>query len=167
MSRSLSGVGLTLVLAGLAAVAVGEPVAFQRAMLEEHNRTRAAVGAPALAWDPALAAEAQAYARELAASGRFEHSKVKGQGENLWRGTRGAYGYHQMVGGWSGEATHYRHDVFPKVSSTGRWQDVGHYTQLVWKETSRVGCGLAAGARWDVLVCRYSPPGNWIGRTAY
>jgi hypothetical protein len=148
-------------------VALREPVGFQRAMLDGHNRPRAAADVPALVWDKDLASEAEAYARVLAASGRFEHSDVKGRGENLWRGTRGAYAYHQMVDGWSREATYYRHDVFPKVSRTGRWQDVGHYTQLVWRDTSHVGCGLASGFRWDVLVCRYSPPGNWIGRAAY
>jgi hypothetical protein len=157
---------LILALAATAAVA-REPMSFQRAMLEEHNRPRAEVGAPPLAWDGGLAADAEAYARELAASGRFEHSKAKGQGENLWRGTRGAFAIHQMVGGWSGEVEHYRHGAFPKVSRTGRWQDVGHYTQLVWRETSRVGCGLASGKGWDVLVCRYSPPGNWVGKAAY
>jgi Cysteine-rich secretory protein family len=158
---------VSLILALALAAAPPEPAGFQRAMLEEHNRPRAEVGAPPLAWDPALAADAEAYARKLAASGRFEHSGAKGQGENLWRGTRGAYRYHQMVGGWSGEAGDYRHDVFPRVSRTGRWQDVGHYTQLVWRDTSRVGCALATGRDWDVLVCRYSPPGNWVGKVAY
>ncbi len=159
---------VTLALAGLAAaVAVREPAGFHRVMLEEHNRPRAAAGVAPLAWNEALASDAEAYARKLAASGRFEHSKAKGQGENLWRGTRGAYAWRQMVAGWSDEATYYRHDVFPKVSRTGRWQDVGHYTQLVWRRTSDVGCGLASGRKWDVLVCRYSPPGNWIGERAY
>ena len=159
---------VTLAAAGLAAALVTrEPAGFEHAMLEGHNRPRAAAGVAPLAWDAALATQAEAYARDLAGSGRFEHSKAKGQGENLWRGTRSAYAYHQMVDGWSAEAAYYRHDVFPRVSRTGRWQDVGHYTQLVWRGASHVGCGLASGKGWDVLVCRYSPPGNRIGERAY
>ena len=32
----------------------------------------------------------------------------------------------------------------------------GHFTQVVWKDTKRLGCG----AKGDYLVCRYQPQGN-------
>jgi len=38
---------------------------------------------------------------------------------------------------------------------------------MVWSDTTQIGCGMASAASGDYLVCRYSPPGNWIGEVAY
>lgn len=44
---------------------------------------------------------------------------------------------------------------------------VGHFTQLVWKETEKVGVGMATSAKGHVyIVCNYDPPGNVIGQFA-
>ncbi len=139
-------------------------------MLRDHNAARQEVGTPALVLDDDLNAQALAYAEELASSGRFEHSAGStrvGQGENLWAGTQGAFSYERMAAGWIDEKQYYIHAAFPYVSNTGRWQDVGHYTQVIWRETTKLGCGIATGNGRDVLVCRYSPPGNFVGRFAY
>lgn len=136
-------------------------------LLALHNRERSAVGAAPLAWDPALARSAAAYGPTLARLGRLAHSGQAtrpGQGENLWMGTRGAYALEEMAGGWAGEKRLFRPGVFPKVSRSGNWSDVGHYTQMIWKGTSRVGCAVHTGRDWDFLVCRYSPPGNVVGQ---
>ena len=134
--------------------------------MSAHNRERAAYGSMPLVWDEGLAGQARAFARELAQLGRLQHS-AKGlrpnQGENLWMGSRGGYVPEAMVAAWASERRYFRRGTFPDVSSTGRWRDVGHYTQIVWPRTTRVGCGLASSARWDVLVCRYGPPGNQDG----
>src|SRR5699024_2502580 len=37
---------------------------------------------------------------------------------------------------------------------------VGHYTQVMWSSTSKVGCGYTAAAG---TVCNYSPAGNIYG----
>ena len=134
--------------------------------LAAHNRERAAFGSAPLSWEPALAAQARSYARELAAIGRLKHSakaERPGQGENLWLGSRGHFAPEQMVANWASEKRYFRRGVFPANSTTGNWRDIGHYSQIVWPRTTRVGCGLASSARWDVLVCRYSPPGNQDG----
>lgn len=136
-------------------------------VLQSHNIERAAVGSQPLSWDPSLAASAFEYARRLAPSGRLVHSpksERRGTGENLWMGTRGAYSIEQMLGSWSGEKRFFRRGVFPRVSSTGNWADVGHYTAMIWPGTTRVGCGVAAGGSYEVLVCRYAPSGNIDGR---
>ena len=135
-------------------------------LLAAHNRDRAAVGAPPLSWDPALAAAAAAHARHLASEGRLRHSPKThrpGQGENLWIGTAGAYPIEAMVGSWSAERRHFRPGTFPDTSRTGRWSDVGHYTAMVWPTSRRLGCAIGRSPRWEVLVCRYSPPGNLPG----
>src|SRR3546814_11827551 len=73
-------------------------------MLNEQNAARTRAGVPPLAWDATLADHARAYARELARTGRFEHAdQPQGpgrEGENLWTGTRDAYGYDEMVAHW-------------------------------------------------------------------
>ncbi|MBB4857237.1 hypothetical protein HNO88_000544 [Novosphingobium chloroacetimidivorans] len=143
---------------------------FEQRVLAAHNRERSALGIAPLRWDPALAASARLWAAHLSASGRFEHAPERAdepQGENLWAGTRGYYGLEAMVDGWVREKRYFRPGTFPHNSTTGRVEDVGHYTQLVWRETRRVGCALASGTREDVLVCRYSEAGNYIGERPF
>ena len=146
---------------------VAQPAGDPRGVwLAAHNRERSIYGSRPLVWDEALAAQARAYAAQLARFGRLQHSpkaQRPGQGENLWIGGRGAFVPEAMVASWASERRYFRRGVFPAVSSTGTWYDVGHYTQMVWPRTSRLGCGLASAGRWDVLVCRYSPPGNREG----
>jgi hypothetical protein len=71
-----------------------------------------------------------------------------------------------MVGYWIAEKTDYKPGPIPAVSKSGDFERVGHYTQLIWRNTSRVGCALASGTREDVLVCRYSEGGNVVGERA-
>ncbi|HVM37367.1 MAG TPA: CAP domain-containing protein [Sphingomicrobium sp.] len=149
-----------------AASAGAAPSGLEARLLALHNGERARVGSPALQWDPALAAAAAAYGPVLERMGRLEHSPRAGrpgQRENLWMGTRGAFSPDDMVGSWIAERAHFRPGVFPNVSRTGNWLDVSHYTQLIWRTTTHVGCAVHRGARYDFLVCRYSPPGNRDG----
>ena len=82
-------------------------------------------------------------------------------------GTAGAYTLEQMAGSWAGEKRDFVPGVFPDVSRSHNWHAVGHYTQMIWKNTTGVGCALATGRAWDVLVCRYDPPGNYMGEAPY
>ena len=65
-------------------------------------------------------------------------------------GTTGAYRIEDMVGGWTGERRWFRPGIFPAVSTTGNWIDVGHYTQMVSSRTTRVGCAIRTGGRVDL-----------------
>ena len=135
-------------------------------ILAAHNRERARVGAAPLAWDQRLAASAAAYGPTLDRIGALRHSPRSarpGQSENLWMGTRGYFSPEAMVGAWISERDHMRPGVFPAVSRTGRWEDVGHYTQIVWPTTTHVGCAVYSAASNDFLICRYSPKGNIDG----
>jgi hypothetical protein len=71
-----------------------------------------------------------------------------------------------MVDGWGNEKQFYIAGIFPNVSSSGNWEDVGHYTQVIWRNTTHVGGGLSSGNGNDVLVCNYSPAGNVSGEGA-
>lgn len=136
--------------------------------LAAHNRERASVGVPAVAWDEALAGEALARARQIARTGRFEHanervSPISGRGENLWEGTTGRYALEEMISGWSEERADFVPGVFPNVSRSHDLGEVAHYTQMVWRGTTRIGCAVADDGRQEILVCRYVAPGNVMG----
>jgi hypothetical protein len=131
-----------------------------------HNQVRGAAGIGPMIWDRSLAAAADAYAQQLAMTGGWGHSagsSRSGQGENLWMGTHGAFSVDQMVGAWASERSMFHRGAFPIVSRTGRWEDVGHYTQMIWPGSTRVGCAIRSSGRNDYLVCRYSPGGNVMG----
>lgn len=180
--RSLAGLGLMVGFAGAVdAPAQSYPAwarirpapqpatgsALAQRLVAAHNAVRASAGTQPIAWDPLLAAGAQAYAQRLAATRTFQHSDRRvrpGIGENLWMGTGGAFSPEQMVGNWASEKQWFRPGIFPNVSRTGNWKQIGHYSQIIWRTTSRVGCGIARGGGRDVLVCRYSPAGNVDGR---
>ena len=151
--------------------ATGRLTSLDDRLLAAHNRERDSAGIAPLAWDPALAAEAARWGRELARTGEFEHEPQDDsddpQGENLWAGTPGAWSPEEMVEGWIEEKRHYRPGRFPDNSTTGDYADVGHYTQLMWRSTDRVGCALAKGAEEEVLVCRYRTAGNVVGEVPF
>ena len=140
----------------------------QSVMMASHNQARAKTGAPELVWDAGLAKDAAAYARSMARTGRFAHANQSQrsalQGENLWMGTRNAYPQTEMVGSWIDEDRYFKRGIFPENSTTGSWHDIGHYTQIIWPTTKRVGCALANSGAYDYLVCRYSPAGNVMGQ---
>ncbi|TAE52566.1 MAG: serine protease [Nostocales cyanobacterium] len=137
-------------------------------ILNAHNKYRKEVGVPPLTWSNTLANNAQQWANYLASQGgNLQHSQNTGQGENLWAGTAGYFSYTQMVDSWGSEKQYFVNGTFPNVSSTGNWYDVGHYTQIIWRKTTQVGCGIARGGGNDILVCRYSPPGNYMGQKVY
>jgi hypothetical protein len=162
---------------GLATAASAQPVLrgadgeLALRILAAHNRERAHVGAPPLQWDAVLAAHAASYGPALARIRTLVHSPRAarpGERENLAMAWHATMTPEQMIGMWSSE----KHLlgagslVFPATSRTGRWEDVAHYTQMVWPTTTRVGCAIYP-ADWDYLICRYSPPGNIDGKPIF
>jgi len=172
-ARRIKSIAAACALAACAPTLVGATGTtnnFEARVLAAHNRERDMLGIPALRWDPALAASARKWADQLAATGRFEHAPenpATPEGENLWEGTKGYFGLEAMVDAWVREKRHFRQGLFPNNSTTGRVEDVGHYTQLVWRRTGQVGCALAEGRDDQVLVCRYSEAGNYLGERPF
>jgi hypothetical protein len=163
----VSGCGAAPVRDAPAAASIAGANSFQDRTVALHNRERSIVGVPPLMWDSTLAAGAASYARSLALRGAFAHSDRRtrgGVGENLWMGTRGAFSVEQMIGSWASEKRMFVPGLFPRVSRTGNWSAVGHYSQMIWPTTTRVGCALASSQLADYLVCRYAPAGNIDGR---
>lgn len=136
-------------------------------MLEAHNIERAEVGLPPLVWNENLVRDAASWADHLARRNLFDHASPeirRGQGENLWRGTRDRWSPWEMIGFFASEKRYFHPGNFPDVSRTGNWGDVGHYTQIIWPETREVGCAIIRTAADEVLVCRYWPAGNIWGQ---
>ena len=139
---------------------------FEQRILAAHNKERTDLGLHPLSWDPMLAQSAQHWADYLASSGRFEHApedRNDPEGENLWAGTKGYYAPEAMVDAWIREKKFFRIGVFPDNSTTGKVEDIGHYTQVIWRTTLDVGCAEASSHTEDILVCRYAEAGNYKG----
>lgn len=139
-------------------------------LLAAQNAERVRLGLKPLVWSAKLSEHAKKWAQTLATSDMFEHAPVGadgGEGENLWTGTKDDYTPEEMIGFFIDERKMFKRSKFPDVSTTGQWIDVGHYTQIVWKDTREVGCAIASNPRSDYLVCRYMPAGNVIGQQVY
>jgi uncharacterized protein YkwD len=141
-----------------APAATGQPVdSVAKRFVDAHNRVRAQHCAAPLSWSPKLAAAAQTWADSLRAHGcTFGHSGGP-YGENLAAGTQGALDPEATVAMWYDEGKQYR---FPEG---GFSMQTGHFTQVVWRGTSQVGCGHSSCNNNDIWVCEYDPPGNWDG----
>jgi pathogenesis-related protein 1 len=138
------------------------------AILAAHTAERARVGVPALAWSPRLATLATQWARHLCARARggravLEHRRTPRVGENLfWQGGGDPPTIAAAIRSWADER-----QFFDVRSGTCRGGMCGHYTQLVWRNTSSVGCATASCGANHFWVCDYDPPGNWIGQHPY
>jgi pathogenesis-related protein 1 len=153
----------TIVLLALAgcggAKPASPPIAHEtgNAMLDAHNRYRADHCAGPLTWSDKLAKVAQRWADHLRdADCAFEHS-TEPYGENLAAGTIGAFPPASVVEMWYREVDGY------DFRKGGFSMDTGHFTQLVWRDTKEVGCGMSQCGGLDVWVCEYDPPGNVEG----
>jgi pathogenesis-related protein 1 len=148
---------------------LGDPLA--EAFVAAHNRHRSAASPtanpalPPVRWDEHLAARARAWAQRC----EFRHSKTD-YGENLGARTDQADPA-TIVAAWADEAAHYDH----RRDRCASGQVCGHYTQVVWRSSTQIGCAVArcsgggpfGGGEWFLSVCNYSPPGNWKGEKPY
>jgi len=149
------------------------------AIIAGHNKWRVEVGVTEkLSYSPTLAMKAQAWADNLKRTNhcRMQHSKPDGSyGENLFWASAGKssdgskdlqkVSPEKVVNSWANEKIDF--DYANNRCKLGKI--CGHYTQVVWRSTTIVGCGMAAceDTQEQVWVCQYQPAGNWIGRKPY
>jgi hypothetical protein len=128
-------------------------------------------------WDDQLASNAQTWVDALVArGGTLAHDNpadpndpatgsAKGEGENLAGGQSAA----TAPGQWYEEKPLF--DVASNKSgfngTNPDWVNWGHYTQMMWSATTKIGCGTAPGPQFQITSCRYSPPGNFDGQLPY
>ncbi|KFK40371.1 hypothetical protein AALP_AA3G364900 [Arabis alpina] len=132
--------------------------------LEVHNKARALVGVGPMVWNETLATYAQSYADERAGDCAMMHSSGP-FGENL------AAGWGTMSGPvateyWMTEKENYDYDTNTCGGADGV---CGHYTQIVWRDSVRLGCGSVRcnNDEYIWVICSYDPPGNYIGQSPY
>jgi pathogenesis-related protein 1 len=130
-------------------------------MLEAHNSVRTDLKLPLLVWSDKIAAVAQEWAETLLSRGQFLHRPNSSHGENLFEIDGGRTLPERVVGDWAAEARDYDYHMNACAGICG------HYTQLVWRTTRQIGCGVAHDARREIWVCDYDPPGNVIGKKPY
>jgi pathogenesis-related protein 1 len=141
--------------------------------VDAHNAVRAAVKEPAgysgswqsvppVAWSDEVATTALAWAKHLRDTKDcgLEHAAGSGYGENLAAGTN--VDAERAVDMWASEIDDYSYS--PEYAFEN---DTGHYTQIVWRGTEHIGCASAACSGSNVVVCRYDPPGNYLGQKIY
>jgi hypothetical protein len=139
---------------------------FDREVLAMHNSERSAFGAPPLRWNPELAAHATARAQQMAQAGQLVHAPREGRGaerENIIQAPAG-YSAGQMMGRWTREKADFVPGIFPNVCRSGDWSTCAHYSQMLWPQTTDVGCGGSPGFGFNWYVCRYFPGGNKDGK---
>ncbi|HEY9729197.1 MAG TPA: CAP family protein [Chroococcales cyanobacterium] len=139
--------------------------------LSKHNSYRTTHHSPALTLSDSLNNTAQTWADRIAASGNLAHSSTS-NGENLYASYTTATSIsadtlaNNTVQSWYNEASKYDY-AKPGFSSS-----TGHFTQVVWKSGTQVGCGAAKGTKTIngtlynafYVVCQYAPAGNVQGQ---
>uniref|UniRef100_A0A7N6BVY7 SCP domain-containing protein n=1 Tax=Anabas testudineus TaxID=64144 RepID=A0A7N6BVY7_ANATE len=118
-------------------------------------------------WDPNLKLVAEGYAAKCI----WNHNPdLEDTGENLFAGT-GSLDPREAMEKWFLE--HLDYDFQNNTCDEDKM--CGHYTQMVWADTHRVGCAYhlcnsMEGLEWErvsFLVCNYYPPGNYEGERPY
>jgi hypothetical protein len=137
---------------------------FIREALQSHNELRRLHYTDPLEYDSELSKNAQKYAEFLVSIGSLQSSDCLINGKEV--GESLAYtGGHALTGTdmtnmWYEE----NRDYDFKTSTTKPGKVAGHFTQLVWKDTKRVGFGLAQKNNAYYAVAYYHPPGNVEGK---
>ena len=144
--------------------------------LQVHNDARKEVGVAPLVWSEKLEQQALKYAKQIARTNNYEHSNTK-DGENLAM----FYEYEE-----SNKVKTYIYSDTPLYDASMAWYEeikdykyskikrfrigpkIGHYTQMVWKDTKEVGIASAISKNGKVyVVARYYPTGNYLGEYPY
>ncbi|OVA16316.1 Allergen V5/Tpx-1-related [Macleaya cordata] len=138
-------------------------VSLANQFLIPHNAARAAIGAKPLVWDTRLANYAQWYANQRRGDCALIHSTGP-YGENIFWGSGWGWKPAQAVQAWVAERRWYN-----PYTNTCNGQQCGHYTQIAWRGTKKLGCASVTcyNGRGVFITCNYDPPGNYYGERPY
>jgi pathogenesis-related protein 1 len=131
-------------------------------LLNAHNRVREQFKLPKLTWNCKLAE----YAQQWATNGQMVHREFNMYGENIFVANVPDFKASLAIDHWNTEQAYW--DNRAGVCQPGR--SCNHFTQMVWKRTTQVGCGINTGmtGRFHImLVCNYDPAGNNSPGPAY
>ncbi|KAK1400090.1 CAP (Cysteine-rich secretory proteins) [Heracleum sosnowskyi] len=137
-----------------------------REFLDAHNKIRLVLGVPPLRWDPSLERHSRKYANSQAHICHLNHSHGI-YGENIAWEQYDESSPQQIVQRFIDEQKNY--DILAGVCKCPPLSKdcmCGHFTQVIWRTTEKVGCAEVAckGDKGKLVVCFYDPPGNVIGQ---
>ncbi|XP_053976943.1 uncharacterized protein LOC128885784 isoform X1 [Hylaeus anthracinus] len=140
----------------------GPPKEFINGCLETHNFYRSRHGVPPLRLSKQLCKTSQDWANILATRGRLEHRANIDYGENLYcmwsSNPKTIVSGDEPVNEWYAEEAQHQYGKEPTTLKTG------HFTQVVWKDSTELGVGMARNRNGEVyVVCNYNPAGNYLG----
>ncbi|CAL5199364.1 unnamed protein product [Lathyrus oleraceus] len=135
--------------------------------LFRHNIVRSYKWELPLTWDFQLEQYARWWASQRKPDCKVEHSFPENGfklGENIYWGSGSDWTPSDAVKAWADEEKYYTYVTNSCVSG----QMCGHYTQIVWKSTRRIGCARVVCDDGDVfMTCNYDPVGNYDGERPY
>uniref|UniRef100_A0A098M199 Cysteine-rich secretory protein 1a n=1 Tax=Hypsiglena sp. JMG-2014 TaxID=1550645 RepID=A0A098M199_9SAUR len=144
----------------------------QRKIVNTHNNYRRSVSPTAsnmlrMEWYSEAAANAERWAYQC----YYGHSPNSDRildgiqcGENIYMSSN-PVGWAEIMQSWYDEHTNF---IFG-VGANPRGSVTGHYTQIVWYKSYRIGCAAyyCPSSLYNYFyVCQYCPAGNFEGRTA-
>lgn len=123
-------------------------------ILREHNIARCMHGADPLVWDDTLASHGKSWADTVHYSG-MAHGDMDFDGMHVGQNLAGSC----MSPGFPDSDKQAVAQWMEEESENG-----GHYTQVVWKGSKKVGCGMWCGPDLGMnccmVACDYYPAGN-------
>ncbi|XP_053551368.1 Golgi-associated plant pathogenesis-related protein 1-like [Bombina bombina] len=132
---------------------------FQKDFLSAHNAYRKLHGSPPLQLSRELCTSAQKWAEHLVSLGIPKHSDTE-NGENIYYKSisKGEIPGGLPVDKWYSEIKNYN------FSQPGSGDNIGHFTQVVWKDSKELGVGLGTDSKGHFYVVgQYNPGGNEDG----
>lgn len=155
-----------------AATPSASAASYEQIILDHHNIHRRNHSAADLVWSDALAASAKVWATQC----YWAHNTSingGGYGQNIAAGVPIANVAEVVSDLWyDNEVNHFNGlygEASPDMTNFDSW---GHFTQVVWKQTSKVGCHTSPcsqgmknlnGHYTSFTVCNYGQPGNFLG----
>eukprot|EP01080_Neovahlkampfia_damariscottae_P000261 gene261-6676_t len=151
----------------------------QKSIVDAHNKYRKLVNPPAksmpdLTWDADLAKVSEDYIKKCVSSdGKIiDHNSGRSNtypgyvGENIYASTGSISNFETPVLSWFNEYKDYTYSTNKCASG----KVCGHYTQVVWAKTTKVGCAYYtcnSVTFKNTILCNYSPGGNFNGESPY
>ncbi|KAL2502169.1 CAP superfamily protein [Forsythia ovata] len=131
---------------------------------ENGYASRSALRLAPLVWDARLSSYAEWYANLRRWDCALEHSNGP-YGENIFWGSGNGWMPANAAMAWVSERRWYNY----WSNSCAHGKECGHYTQIVWRDTRKIGCArvICNGGKGVFMICNYDPPGNYIGEKPY
>ncbi len=130
----------------------------KKQLLSEHNFFRSIVGAKKIIWSKTLENDALVLADKIAQK-PISYTNDFDYGLNLYKSSIRPKP-ELIVKTWADEQIYYNGNT---ISQKGLLV-YQHYTQIIWKQTTTLGCAMSkTKAGTYIVVCFYNPKGNTLG----